>query len=358
MNFDELLALPQYSLPRKAKEAILTDQLNELTDHHRQCCPEFHKLCSVLRPGKERSETLADLPFLPVGLFKSHSLRSIPENEVFKVLLSSGTTGQQPSRVYLDRQTAQRQTLALSRIMTHVLGPQRVPMILVETPNLIRDRHQFNARGAGLLGMMNFGRNHFYVLNDEMELNRSGLQEFLDRFGNEPFLIFGFTFMAWKYLYLELAPSEVDLSNAILIHSGGWKNLQDQAVSPAKFRELMRQRTGLRRMYNFYGMVEQVGSVFMEGDDGYLHPPNFADVIIRDPRTFEELPQGREGLIQVLSVLPRSYPGHSLLTEDVGVVHAVDSNSGQMGKAFSIIGRLPRSELRGCSDVIAAQMSR
>ena len=95
----------------------------------------------------------------------------------------------------------------------------------------------------------------------------------------------------------------------------------------------------------------------MEGDDGHLHPPNFADLIIRDPRTFAELPPGREGLIQALSILPRSYPGHSLLTEDVGIVHADRSKDPQMGKAFSILGRLPRSELRGCSDVIAAQMN-
>jgi len=71
--------------------------------------------------------------------------------------------------------------------------------------------------------------------------------------------------------------------------------------------------------------------------------------------TFEELPAGKTGLLQVLSVLPRSYPGHSLLTEDLGVVHSIDPEScGRKGKAFTVLGRLPRAELRGCSDVIAA----
>jgi hypothetical protein len=115
---------------------------------------------------------------------------------------------------------------------------------------------------------------------------------------------------------------------------------------------------GIARVYNFYGMVEQVGSVFLEGDDGYLYPPNFADVIVRDPYTFDEVPHGQTGVLEVLSALPRSYPGHCLLTEDLGVVHAVDSSAcGRFGKAFSVLGRIPQAELRGCSDVIAAKMS-
>ena len=132
----------------------------------------------------------------------------------------------------------------------------------------------------------------------------------------------------------------------------------EQSVSPGDFRKAFQQSTGLHRIYNFYGMVEQVGSVFLEGEDGYLYPPNFADVIIRDLNTLEELPAGEIGVIEVVSGLPRSYPGHCLLTEDLGVVHAIDSSAcGRMGKAFSVLGRIPRAELRGCSDVIAAQVA-
>jgi hypothetical protein len=300
---------------------------------------------------------LCDVPYLPVGLFKSHALRSVPESAVFKTLQSSGTTGQQPSRIVLDRETAQRQTLALSRIMTHILGPRRLPMLLIESPSLIEDRRHINARAAGLLGMMNFGRDHVYALDREMELDLEAVRAFLARFGHEPFLMFGFTFVAWQYFLLRLAGRNVDLSNGILIHSGGWKKLQDRAVSPEELRRRFLAETRLSRIYNFYGMVEQVGGVFLEGEDGYLYPPNFADVIVRHPVTYEELPPGQVGVLQVLSVLPTSYPGHSLLTEDLGVIHAVDSSTcGRRGKAFSAMGRLPRAELRGCSDVIASSV--
>jgi hypothetical protein len=222
----------------------------------------------------------------------------------------------------------------------------------------MRDRLRFNARVAGVLGMMNFGRNHFYALDENMRLDREGLTRFLEQHGGKPFLMFGFTFMAWQYLLEPLRGQGVRFDNGILIHSGGWKKLEAQKVANEEFRRQWREQTGLERIYNFYGMVEQVGSVYLEGDDGYLYPPNFADVIIRDPYTWRALPLGETGVIQVLSILPLSYPGHSIVTEDLGVVHSIDAGAGgRMGKAFSVLGRVPRAELRGCSDVHAAEVA-
>jgi hypothetical protein len=149
----------------------------------------------------------------------------------------------------------------------------------------------------------------------------------------------------------------LDLGQGVLVHSGGWKKLEEMAVSNAEFRRRFADQTGLKRIYNFYGMAEQVGSVYLEGEDGYLYPPNFGDVIVRDPLTFREQPVGQAGVIQVLSVLPLSYPGHSILTEDLGVVRGVDdSTCGRAGKYFSVLGRVPKAELRGCSDVHASMV--
>ena len=358
MTLDDLIQQPQFSVPQAEKEAVLLGELKRLGQSHRERSPQYAKLVRVLFPGSAEPQSLAELPYIPVGLFKEHVLSSVPESAVFRILESSGTTGQTPSRIVLDRETAELQRLALSRIMTSVLGPHRLPMILVETRDLIQDRRQFNARAAGVLGMINFGRDHFYSLDSNLQLLLPELKDFLQRFGGRPFLIFGFTYLVWTRFYLPLLNAGLDFAHAILIHSGGWKKLEDQAVSAAEFRRALREALGLTRVYNFYGMVEQVGSVFLEGDDGYLYPPNFADVIVRDPHTLEEVPHGQNGVLEVLSALPRSYPGHCLLTEDVGVVHAVDSSAcGRLGKAFSVLGRIPHAELRGCSDVIAAQVN-
>ena len=55
-------------------------------------------------------------------------------------------------------------------------------------------------------------------------------------------------------------------------------------------------------------------------------------------------------------MLPESYPGHSLLTEDEGVILGEDDcPCGRRGKYFKILGRLPQAEIRGCSDTYAAK---
>lgn len=352
---DELSQSPQYSIPQSVKERLLLAELNSLTQHHLNRCPEYRHIVSVLYPGFSFARSVTEVPELPIRLFKSHHLRSIREQDIFKTLMSSGTTGQRPSQVFLDRETAQRQTFALARIMSTVLGPKRLPMILVEPDLRLADRSKFTARSAGVLGMMNFGRDHFFCLDLSMKLNLEGLHRFLQTHSSGPFLIFGFTFMVWQYLFLACADAGVDLSRGILVHSGGWKKLQQNAVTNTEFKQRFAQATGLTRCHSFYGTVEQIGSVFLEGEDGYCYSPNFADIIIRDPLTWKEAPIGRPGVVQILSALPLSYPGHSILTEDLGVIHGIDNGPcGWRGKYFSILGRIPTAEMRGCSDTHAA----
>jgi hypothetical protein len=295
-------------------------------------------------PGWERAERLAELPWLPVGVFKSHLLRSVSEDSVVRVLTSSGTSGQAVSRIPLDAATAKAQTLALSSIMQAVLGPKRLPMLIVDSRQTITGSGALSARGAAILGMMPFGARHAFWLDGEAEV-------FLAAHGGAPFLIFGMTAQVWTHL----RDSGADLSLGILVHGGGWKTLAAQGVSNAQFKAELKRLTGLGRVVNFYGMAEQVGSVFLEGEDGCLHAAAAADVIIRDPVTLAEQPVGTPGLIQVVSLLPGSYPGHSILTEDWGVVESVDTGEWK-GKAFTVHGRIPQAELRGCSDVTSSSI--
>jgi hypothetical protein len=101
-------------------------------------------------------------------------------------------------------------------------------------------------------------------------------------------------------------------------------------------------------------MAEQVGSVFIECEQGHLHAPNMADLIVRNPSDLSICEHGETGLIQVISALPTSYPGHSILTEDIGRIHGEDDClCGRKGKYFEVLGRLPKAEVRGCSDTHA-----
>jgi len=350
---DELLRAPQFSLPQAEKEARLLPRLLQLVDHHRRACAPYARFLAAIG-WDGAAETLADLPQLPVGVFKSHDLRSIPEDEVFRVLTSSGTTGQRVSRIFIDREAAALQTRALAAAMARVLGPQRLPMLIVDAPATVKRTASLNARTAGVLGMMTFGRTHCFALDDSLMPDRASIARFLERFGGAPFLMFGFTFMVWARLFEPLRQSGLDMSNGILIHSGGWKGLQDRQVDNSAFKESLKAAFGLTRIHNFYGMVEQIGSVFLEDEDGFLHAPDFAEIIVRDPVTWAPAAPGQIGVIQVLSTLPRSYPGHSVLTEDLGSWYPEDASGAWRGKRLRVHGRVPQAELRGCGDVHAA----
>jgi acyl-protein synthetase LuxE len=351
----ELLELRPFGLKQIDKRARLLPMMRALTRHHAERCAPYGHLLDRVFGGSDslRIEQLEDVPFFPVSLFKSQALSSVPDTEVIKVLTSSGTTGQQPSRVFLDSETAQVQSAVLVKVAQHFLGKERMPMVIVDHPGVVRNRDSHSARGAGILGMAQFGHRPFYALREDMSLNEEGLRAYLDQAAGRRVLLFGFTFMVWQYLVqtLERGGRGLNLAGGILVHSGGWKKLQDAAVDPRSFRERVQAATGVEQVINFYGMVEQVGGVYFENPIHHLHAPIYSEVIVRDPVTLKPLPDGQPGLIQVLSCLPTSYPGHSLLTEDLGVVRGVDPEGTDMGgRYFDILGRVPKAELRGCSD--------
>ena len=101
-------------------------------------------------------------------------------------------------------------------------------------------------------------------------------------------------------------------------------------------------------------MVEQTGSIFFESEKcNYFHTSIFSDVFIRD-KEFNNIGFNKKGMLQLLSVLPTSYPGHNILTEDTGMILGEDNcKCGKKGKYFKVFDRLEKAEIRGCGDAIS-----
>ena len=139
--------------------------------------------------------------------------------------------------------------------------------------------------------------------------------------------------------------------NGILLHGGGWKKMEAIKVSNKIFKERLLKKIKLKNIYNYYGLVEQTGSIFIEcGKCGCFITSIFSDILIRD-KHFNVLKNGKKGIIQLFSLLPTSYPGHSILTEDIGeIINEDGSKCGTKGKCFLVHGRAAKSEIRGCSD--------
>ncbi len=356
MNVPDLspwLKIEPYSLGANEKSQIMLATLRDLTCWHVSECEAYRKILTLQGINAGALFQVQDIPFIPVRLFKEFDLLSIEHQNIFKTMNSSGTTGQLTSKIYLDRETSAMQIKALSRIMGELLGSKRLPMLIIDSPSILKDRKAFSARGAGILGFSLYGTDITYALDDSMNLDFQRIEEFVDRHKGEPIFIFGFTFMIWQYFLqpLKKMGKKLSIESGLLLHGGGWKKLQDQSVVADIFRKTAIDLIGIDRVTNYYGMVEQTGSLFMECEAGHLHAPVFADVIIRNPKSFNVAGVGQEGVIQVLSILPLSYPGHSLITEDMGVLHGEDDClCGRLGKHFSVLGRMAKAEIRGCSD--------
>jgi phenylacetate-coenzyme A ligase PaaK-like adenylate-forming protein len=343
-----------YSLNGLEKKRLFLYLLNELSDHHREKSLTYAKIVDSL-PYSITASSLEEVPFLPVRLFKHLDLMSLPRSEVFKTLTSSGTSGMAVSRIFLGRDNAAMQTKVLSSIVSNFIGKQRSPMVVIDAEDILRDRTKFNARAAGVLGFSMYGKDHAYALDTSMELKMHELEAYCEKNREKGIFTFGFTFVIWKFLYQQLKQKNARLDfgpNSIMIHGGGWKKLNEESVSNDIFKVKLMESAGLSRVHNYYGMVEQTGSIYMECEHGHLHTSNFSDVIIRDPISFRPCSVGELGLVQVISLLPYSYPGHSLLSEDLGVLLGEDDcPCGRMGNYFHVHGRLKSAELRGCSDV-------
>jgi phenylacetate-coenzyme A ligase PaaK-like adenylate-forming protein len=342
-----------YELESARKHKLMLEAMHQLTLWHAQQCISYQQILEAMQVDTSGLENLKDVPFLPVRLFKEFELLSVPREEVFKTMTSSGTSGQHVSKIFIDKATASLQTKVLSRLMSDLLGKKRIPMLVLDCPSVLKDRHTFSARGAGILGFSMFGLDVTYALDDDMHLDLKVLESFISRHQEEPIFLFGFTFMVWQYLVEPLLKNglRLKLDRGILLHGGGWKKLQDQAVDNSHFKQALKEVAGVTKVVNYYGMVEQTGSLYMECEHGYLHAPVFSDVIVRRVEDFEPAAHGEEGVIEVLSILPKSYPGHALLTEDRGtIIGEDDCPCGRLGRYFIVHGRLLQAEVRGCSD--------
>lgn len=371
MEYEEYLQIDPFQLNRREKERVLTKRLATLTRKHMKGCELYRRMMQgvgydedALQAFENGDRSYYELPYLPVRLFKELDLKSVPDDEIHKTMTSSGTTGQAVSKIYCDKQTAGNQQKTMVRIVSEFTGNSRMPMLIIDCPSVVKNRAMFSARGAGILGFSIFGANRTYALDDDMNLAVDTVRDFLDQYKGKTILLFGFTFMVWQHFYkrlLELKEQGItfDLSNGILIHGGGWKKLQNEAVSQEQFKARLREVCGINRIHDYYGMVEQTGCIYMECECGHLHASVYSDVIIRRSVDFSVADIGEEGIVEVVSAIPESYPGHILLTEDKGVILGEDDcPCGRPGKYFKITGRLKNAEIRGCSDTYATDFSR
>jgi hypothetical protein len=227
-------------------------------------------------------------------------------------------------------------------------------MLVIDSEEVIKNRLNFSARTAAVVGFSSFALRKHFALTHDFTIDTDRFEEFGEKYHGQEVMLFGFTFLIWQALKnFPLVDWGRNFSKVSILHGGGWKKLQNLKISNREFKLGVSNAIHTNTIIDYYGMIEQAGSIFMECPSGFFHTTSYSDILIRDPLTLEVQKFGVTGLIQLFSILPRSYPGHSILTEDLGKVLGEDiCTCGRLGKFFQVLGRIPKAEIRGCSDVL------
>jgi hypothetical protein len=351
---DDFLKFAPFSLQESKKDRVFLDSMRELTHFHKVNCVEYSRIISHLSESRNWDESeLAEIPYIPVRLFKHLELLSIREDQVFKIMHSSGTSGQLPSKIYLDKSNVKMQSVILAKLFREFIPLDRPPILIIDSEETVKNRNTFSARAAGILGFSFLGRDVTFALKSDMSLDIETINHFFEKYEGKSVLIFGFTSIIWEYLLTnsEFQKLGVQLADSYVLHGGGWKKLASLDVDNSSFKEKVQEFLGITSVINYYGLVEQTGSIYFECMNGFFHTSEFSNLIIREEKSFNPENIGSLGIIQLQSVLPRSYPGHSILTEDLGIIFGVDDClCGRLGQRFKVFGRIPNAEIRGCSD--------
>ena len=342
-----------FSWKKDKKHSIFVKCFDKLSIHHYKNCEKYKNIMDALDAFKNPINTLDKFPYLPVNVFKENDYITGSKKNIFKTLLSSGTSSNNFTKIFLSKENAALQAKVLAKIVSSFIGSQRVPMLAIDSLDNYKKNTTFSARSAALRGFSIFAKNVSFALKSDSSLDIKAIESFFKKNKRRKIIIFGFTFSIYKDFLLALLKQKISInfSHGILIHGGGWKKMLEQKVSNSTFKKMIKDTLNISVIHNYYGLVEQTGSIYMECEEGHLHCSNFSEIFIRNSILGKSVYQ-EKGIVQLLSPLALSYPGHNIITEDVGeILGEDDCPCGRYGKYFKIHGRLEKSEIRGCSDV-------
>lgn len=349
---DELLKKDPFSLCNQGKKEGFESALYETLKQHLEGSPEYKRWCES-QGFKDFNGSIDKIPFIPVQVFKERDLVTVKESDIIDIRHSSSTTSGVPSLVKRDAITIDRykqsRNSALSAFCT---SNKNVQIGVIEDP----DENPNPNLSANLILFVIASRTDqdktFYVVKDNNGEKEVDLDKFLNLINihkNNISLIFGH--MAYIYLFLieglKKRGITLNLSDVTMLYGWGWKKYADKAVPTDVFRKSIQEVLGIpqKSILDMYGFAES-NSLYLECSEGFRHVPLWDEVLVRCPKSFQVVKDGEEGLLQFLSPIPNSYPGASVLIDDIGLAyHEGVCKCGRKGTKFKLIRRANKDEL-------------
>ena len=139
MNYENFLRQNPFNFKIDNLRLVQRSILKFLNNHHFKKCYEYKKIVKNIYEEKKNKSNPLNM-MLPINLFKNFELKSISDDEIFKIMLSSGTSGLQ-SKIFLDKDNAMKQKIILHKIVSEYLGSERLPMLIVDkNPKFLKSK--------------------------------------------------------------------------------------------------------------------------------------------------------------------------------------------------------------------------
>jgi phenylacetate-coenzyme A ligase PaaK-like adenylate-forming protein len=284
----------------------------------------------LLNINPSRVHTVTDVPFLPIGFFKTHKVVTGHQN-FNNAFSSSGTTGMERSKHYVS--DLEFYDKIAERIFNQFYGRLDEHVFIALLPS-----YQEN-KNSSLI----------YMINGFMKKSRSSQSVFISQNSDQlPELLQSVrkekkqaVLFAVSYALLDLAErGPIDLSDIILIETGGMKGRREE-LTRSQLHSILKESFNLKAIHSEYGMTELLSQAY-SAQNGLFDSPPWMKVLIRevnDPFSYikEDLKTGGINIIDLANV------------DSCGFIETQDLGRKVNHKLFEILGRFDNSELRGCN---------
>lgn len=289
-------------------------------------CAPYRRYIQLLGVDPSGVRSLAEIPFLPVELFKTHTIYC-GEEPAEQIFTSSSTTGILPAQHPVAHLSLYEESFL--RGFELFYGDPTETAIFALLPNYLE------REGSSLIYMVDRlirrGGGGFYLYDHE-----TLLREMLAHRGKK--ILLGVSYALWDLA--EKHPTSLD--DTIVMETGGMKGEREE-LPREQFHALLQEAFWVDRIHSEYGMAELLSQAYSSGEGLFATPP-WMRVLIRDLHDpFELLPAGQTGGVNIID-LANCYSCSFIQTQDLGVADPEHR--------FRILGRISGSEMRGCNLLI------
>jgi hypothetical protein len=302
--------------------------------------PAYRRLCLAHGITPKNLASWRDIPAVPQQLFKREKLFAHGSARPAAIYETSGTTTGEPGRQHLLSTDIYRAVSVEGARRAGLFQPGPEFHFLTPSPA--------EAPRSSLSAMFGFWQKaaratgpRFWFRQGRLELERFRETLIASIQARRPIALCGtaFSFVHLVDAWADLPPLRLPRGSR-LVETGGFKG-RSREVSKAELYARLARTFSLpdSAIWNEYGMSELSSQAYARGVSGLHRTPPWARVLVCDPSSGREVRPGRRGLVRWIDLAN---------TDSVLALQTLDVAE-RTAEGFRLIGRLPRTEPRGCS---------